>query len=279
MNSLFKKVGIVYHGRLDTAVSLSRELEAFLERRGIKSWRVAAADYDEMKSQAVDSDLVLAVGGDGTLLRVARAVAGSHAPIVGVNLGKLGFMTELTASEAIEKLPRMLDGEGWADTRAMLHAELASQPDKYQALNDVVVGRGGTCRIISVDVKIDGTPMASYRADGIIVATATGSTSYALAAGGPIMYPRSRDMLLQPISPHLSLSRCLVLSPDAMISLTIATDRPATFSIDGQVDVPVNNGERITVRLSKNTIRFLRLHPPTHFYESLTQKLRGESLC
>lgn len=274
-----KKVGIVYHGRLEVAMAFSEELAELVSRQGATVWRATAAQENEIARNATDSDLVLAVGGDGTLLRAARGVAGCHAPLVGINLGKLGFMTEISAAEIDEKLPRVLAGEGWIDTRALLDATVETRQIRFLALNDVVVARGGTCRIIRVEVRIDGALLTTYRADGVILATATGSTSYALAAGGPIVHPQAREILLQPISPHLSLSRCLMLSPDATVQLTVATDRPATLSVDGQVDVTVPDGERITVRLSDKVVKFLRLHPPTHFYESLTQKLKGESFC
>lgn len=279
MNNLGKKIGIVYHGRLDAAIDLSLDLEKTARKTVASVWRAAAADEEGIRAQAIDSDVVVAVGGDGTLLRAARALAGCPAPILGVNLGKVGFMTELTASEAMENMPRIMAVDGWIDTRAMLESSHASREDCFIALNDVVLGRGATCRIVCIETRIDGRLLTTYRADGVIVATATGSTSYALAAGGPIAYPQSRDILLQPVSPHLSLSRCLVLPPDAIIELAVATDRPATLSIDGQVDIPVLNGERVTVRLSNKVVRFLRFHPPTHFYESLTHKLKGEMHC
>ena len=278
MNTPCKKVGIIFHGKLEAAIDLAVELERFTRQAGATTWRTAAAEEDEIRRQATDSDLVLAVGGDGTLLRAARGMAGCHAPLVGINMGKLGFMTELTASEAFEKLPLMFSGQGWIDTRAVIKAEV-HQRASFEALNDVVIGRGETCRIIVVEAKINGIPLTTYRADGVIVATATGSTSYALAAGGPIVYPQSREMLLQPISPHLSFSRCLVLPPNALIELSVSADRPSTLCVDGQVDVPLHNGEKILVRLSKNVVRFLRLHPPAYFYESLTQRLKGEPLC
>lgn len=278
MNIPCKKVGIIYHGNSDAAINLSLELKKLTSKTGATVWRAAAAEEEEIRKQASDSDLVLAVGGDGTLLRAARGMAGSDAPMVGINMGKLGFMTELTAAEAPRMLPLLFSGQGWIDTRAMLKADV-SQRGTFEALNDVVVGRGGTCRIIGVQAKVDGRPLTTYRADGVIAATATGSTSYSMAAGGPIVYPQSREILLQPISSHLSFSRCLILPPSAIIQLTVATDRPATFSVDGQVDIPIQNGDTITIRLSDKVVRFLRLNPPAHFYESLTQKLKGEPLC
>ncbi len=274
-----KKIGIIYHGRHSAAISCSLELENSARQEGLTVWRAPAAAEEEIRKQARDCDLVLAVGGDGTLLRAAKGMAGCDAPIVGINLGRLGFMTEISAQEAMAKLPELLAGRGWIDARAMLQAETSSQSTRFTALNDIVVGRGGTCRMIRVEARIDGQSLTTYRADGVIVATATGSTSYSLASGGPIVYPQSRDILLQPISPHLSLSSCLILPPGAMIELVVTTDRPATLSVDGQTDMVLHNGEKVTVRLSDKVVKFLRFHPPAHFYQSLTQKLRGEPFC
>ena len=179
-----KKVGILYHPRIEKAKAFSRELEKFLSSQGVSFWTCSAWDEEKAKSQAVGSDLILSVGGDGTILRAARAVIPQAVPIVGINLGNLGFMTELKAEEALGKLPRLLEGGGWIEERAMLQAE-PSQDKTFHALNDVVVGRGGSARLVSIETRVNGELLTAYRADGVIVATATGSTSYSLAAGGP----------------------------------------------------------------------------------------------
>ena len=152
----------------------------------------SAWEEEKAKPQVAGSDLILSIGGDGTILRAARAVVPHAVPIVGINLGHLGFMTELKATEALDKLPRLLGGEGWIEERTMLEAETVSDGKTFHVLNDVVVGRGSSARVVNIETRIDGEVLTTYRADGVIVATATGSTSYLLAAGGPILYPQAR---------------------------------------------------------------------------------------
>ena len=277
-----KRVGILYHPKIEKARSLAEELDKFLKGRGISTWICSAWEEKEAKAQVPGSDLILSVGGDGTILRANRASVSCSVPIVGVNLGKLGFMTELNTTEVFDKLPRLLAGEGWIDDRAMLEATLLAQSQEsdrvLHALNDVVVGRGRLARLVSVEALVDGEPVATYRVDGVIVATATGSTGYSLAAGGPILYPQSREIIIQPIASHFSFSETLVLSPETTIELKVATTHEAMMSIDGQVEIPLTDGDGVRVKLSSYVARFLRLHPKGYFYSSLEQKLKGKRL-
>lgn len=277
-----KRVGILYHPKIEKAHSLAEELDKFLKGRGIFTWMCSAWEEKEAKAQVPGSDLILSVGGDGTILRATRASVACSVPIVGVNLGKLGFMTELNTTEVFDKLPRLLAGEGWMDNRAMLEATLLTQNQEsdrvLHALNDVVVGRGRLARLVSVEALVDSGPVATYRVDGVIVATATGSTGYSLAAGGPVLYPQSREIILQPIASHFSFSKTLILSPETTIELKVATTHEAMLSIDGQVEIPLANGDGVRVKLSSYVARFLRLHPKSYFYSSLEQKLRGKRL-
>jgi len=189
-------------------------------------------------------------------------------------------MTELSADEAMEHLPALLAGEGWIDERTMLEAELAATdqepPRIFHALNDVVVARGAMARLVRVEASIDGQYLATYKADGVIVATATGSTGYSLAASGPILYPQSKDFLLVPITPHLSLAYTLVLPTPTVVQLRITAAHQATLSIDGHINLPLADGAIITVKRSPNTTRFLRIHPENTFYRFLEQKLKGK---
>jgi NAD+ kinase len=200
-------------------------------------------------------------------------------PILSVNMGKLGFLTELSSQEAVSSLTDILDGKGWIDERAMLRAEVATQVREvqvYHALNDVVVARGEIARLIRVVAGIDGQPLTTYKADGVIVATATGSTGYALAAGGPVLAPQSQDLLLTPVAPHLSLAYPLVLPPTAAVTLRLDTYNTATMIIDGHISLPLENGDTVTVGRSPHVTRFLRLCPRESFYSSLEEKLKGK---
>jgi len=271
--SSMKRIGILYHPRLEKAQSLANRLESLLAAQRVSLWQCSAWDEDEARPQVAGSDLILSIGGDGTILHAARIIAPVAVPILGVNLGKLGFITELNADEALSNLSSLLEGKGWIEERAMLEAQIENKG--FLALNDVVV-RSTAVRLINIEVKIDDEMVTTYRADGILVATATGSTGYSLAAGGPILYPQSKEIVLQPISCHLGLNHALVLPPQATVDLKITSRDTAILSLDGQVDTPLSNEQDVTVKLSPYVARFLRIHQRTYFYSSLRQKLGGE---
>jgi len=275
-----KRVGILYHPMIEAAYTLAKELERFLGSSGISVWLCSAWEGEKARAQVNNTDLILSIGGDGTILRAAQVVVPKPTSITGINLGKLGFMTELSADEALAKLPALLAGEGWIDERAMLEAELSSADQEHNrifyALNDVVVARGAMARVVYIEATIDDEPLTTYKADGVIVATATGSTGYSLAAGGPILHPQAKEFLLLPIVPHLSSAYPLVLPATAVVKLRISTAHQATLSIDGHINLPLPNGAIITVRHSPTVARFLRIHPETSFYSSLEQRLKGK---
>ena len=277
-----KRVGILYHPMKEAAYALAKKVEEFLNSRGLSVWLCSAWEGETARAQVNDTDLILTTGGDGTILRAAQAVIPGPTPITGINLGKLGFMTELSVDEAIGKLPALLAGEGWIDQRSLLEAELSPADEGHEpsrmfyALNDVVVARGAVARVIYVEASVDGELLTTYKGDGVIVATATGSTGYSLAAGGPILYPQSSDFLLVPIMPHLSSAYPLVLPSTALVKLRITTVHQATLSIDGHTNLPLTSGDIVTIKHSSNTTRFVRIHPETSFYSSLEQKLKGK---
>jgi NAD+ kinase len=179
----------------------------------------------------------------------------------------------------MEKLPSLLAGEGRIDERSLLEAELetaeSNEPRRFYALNDVVVARGGTARLINIDARIDGELLTTYRADGVVVATATGCTGYSLAAGGPILHPQSPDFVLVPILPHLSYAYPLVLPPTSVCRLALETPTPGIMSVDGLININLACGDTVTVRRSPDTVRFLRVHD-TPFYGSLERRLKGK---
>ena len=278
---LMNKVGILYHPMNKAAYTMAKKLNRFLTAKGVSVWLCSAWEVEKAKAQVNNTDLILSIGGDGTILRAAQVAVPGLIPIAGINLGRLGFMTELSADEAVDKLPTLLAGEGWIDDRAMLEAELCptSQDEsarEFYALNDVVVARGVIARTVYVEASIDGEPLTTYKADGVIVATATGSTGYSLAAGGPILQPQSKDFLLLPILPHLCLAYPMVLPSTAIVRLRVTTVHQATLSIDGHINLPISSGDTITVKQSANTARFLRIRPEASFYSSLEQRLKGK---
>jgi len=275
---MVKKIGVLYHPKVEATQLKAREIEDFLRTRGMSVWVCSAWEKSEAGGQLDGTDLLLTVGGDGTILRAVQAVLPLTTPITGINLGKLGFMTELNAGEATEKLPLLLDENGWIDERTMLQAEVISsgqEPQVFHALNDVVVARGEIARLIRVETIIDGQPLTTFKADAVITATATGSTGYALAAHGPVLHPQSRDFLLVPVAPHLSSGYSVVVPETAGVTLVLQTYHPATLSIDGHINLSVSNGDTVVVKRSPHTARFRRVRPRDSFYRTLEEKLKG----
>jgi NAD+ kinase len=251
-----------------------------LTKKGVSVWLCSSWDGESARTKTDGTELILSIGGDGTILRAAQAVIPGKTPITGINLGNLGFMTELSLAETENELYRILDGKGWIDERSLLEAEVSSaegSPAKtFYALNDVVIARGAVARVIYITARINGELLTTYKADGVILATATGSTGYALAAGGPILPPHSNDVLILPIVPLLSAKYCVVLPSDSKVELSVQAVHPATISIDGHTNLPLNSGAVISVRRSRYKIRFLRIHPESSFYSTLEKRLKGK---
>ena len=266
------RVGILYRPHVKRARELAEQLQTLLVDRDIATWLGSAWDDDAARDAMNGTDLVVGIGGDGSLLHCARVTAPFGIPVLGVKLGQLGFITEVGENGAVEAMSRVLDGEGWIEERTVLQARAGN--DTYLGLNDAVL-RCTAVRLIAVECEVDGAPLTTYRADGVIVATATGSTGYCLAAGGPVLLPEADGMVVQPISSHLGLGHALVLPHNATISLRVNGRDGVVLSIDGQIDRPLTSGEHVLVSTSEHRARFLRLRPNNYFYQSLHEKLGG----
>ncbi len=273
-----QKAGILFNPRIPTAKKFAHVLDEKLKELKVSSWLCATSEEDVIKGKLSGTGVVISLGGDGTMLRVARLVVPDAVPILGINLGNLGFTTELVAADALERISEFMDRKGWIDERAMLEVELPLHADfpTVHALNDVVVGRGSVIRVIKVRASVDEQPITTYKADGIIVATATGSTGYSLAAGGPILFPNAKEFLLTPILPHLGTAAALVLSSDAVVELEVQTGHEARVSIDGQVEYALRSIDTIRIRRSLQVTRLLRIQPKPFFYQTLLTRLGGD---
>ena len=267
------KIGILFQAKT-AADELAHELEKVLSQLGASVWLCPIWDEEKAKELIVGTEKILSLGGDGTMLRVARLAAPRAIPILGINLGNLGFAAELQGREALDRISDILSGKGWIDERTMLQVEAPqTSAASLHALNDVVISRSTISHIIRIKAFIDGSFLTTYRVDGVIVATATGSTGYSLAVGGPILYPQAKEILLTPISPHLTLTKALVLPAEAIIELVVQTEHEARLSIDGQAEFTLHNGDVVKVKRSPYTTRLLRFQPPSFFYQTLLQKL------
>jgi NAD+ kinase len=277
-----KTVGLVVKRDRPEALKIARTLTRYLRSKhktplaDAETAKKIGAEAVERHHLADRADLIVVLGGDGTLLGVARLVASQGIPILGVNLGGLGFLTEVTIKEARNALARVLAGDFAVDRRIMLEAiverasEQLAQP--FQAFNDVVVSKGPLGRMLQLDVIANHKPFCSYRADGLIVATPTGSTAYALAAGGPIVYPTLGAIVLAPICPHTLSNRPVVLPDSYEIEIHVkAPDHDTTFTVDGQESAQLGPADIIKIHRGRHAVSLIRSAHP--YFEIWRDKL------
>ena len=228
------------------------------------------------------ADLLLVFGGDGTILRIAREIAGSRTPLLGVNIGSLGFLTAVPSAELADALACVWKGKFKFESRVLIQAEgrCGGRDIERTALNDIVISRGIISRLIELEVRVDGDLLTRYRCDGLIVSSATGSTAYSLAAGGAVVFPTASVLAITPICPHTLSNRALIVPLSAKIEVQIISQKPATIlSADGQVVTELACGDQITVHRSRRAVRLMHLKSSS-FCETLRRKLhwRGATI-
>ena len=273
-----RRAGILTHPRLPASAELARDFVARLTAMGVAAEAAPQGMAESCWLAAVDCLIVL--GGDGSIVRAARAVAGTGVPVLGINLGQLGFLAELQPADVDGQLEALARGEYRVERRALLRATLTranGETATFDALNDAVMARGAKVRVIGVFISIDGQPFTVYRADGVIVATPTGSTAYALAVGGPIMAPALDNLLVVPVAPHLVPTRALVVPGSSAIRLEMGKDYEGVLAVDGQLDQPISGGDVVNVTVSPKCVGFVRFGPPADFYGTLFRRLRWAS--
>jgi NAD+ kinase len=286
-----ESVALIFRPAVDQARQLAERCRAAVECAGYEPRLISAWDLGPHLDRS-GVRLAVTFGGDGTIIRAARWLAGSGTPILGVAMGKLGFMTELPPETACEQLPSVLAGNYWLDERVMLSARLqpqvgdgaggegipgaqtAGDEGPFIALNDIVIGRGSSLRVAHIDVSVDGVSLAHYVADALVVATPTGSTAYALAAGGPVLAPDVQALVVVPVAAHLTVLRSLVVPISSRIEVRASSDYPTLVALDGQVQVPLRNDQPVTVELATERTFFARLGGRTRFYETLVPSLK-----
>ena len=271
-----RRIAVLYHPKIEATRPAAYEIHERLVAEGLDAWLALTWDENEVRPGLAESDLAIVLGGDGSMLRTARMAAGHDVLLLGVNMGRLGFLTEVNPTDWQKKLPRVLAGDFWVERRMMLRAETWRRNrllSEHFALNDVVISRGTLARVVRLCTKIDGEELATYVSDGLIVSTPTGSTAYALAVGGPILPPDLRSILVIPIAPHLTLSRAVVLPEGATVSVHVGTDHRAFLTGDGQFAFETEDGDRVEVRTSESDSYFVRLGERTYFYHMLLERL------
>jgi NAD+ kinase len=269
-----QNVLVLAHPSLPEAAENAAQVAKHFQTQGIAS--AHGLLYDEALRQKVKEakvDLLIALGGDGTMLRAGHLCAPNNVPILGINMGRFGFLTEIQLDQWREIMPRLFSGDYWLEKRMMLRAELwraGELQGTYEVLNEVAVSRGHIVRPVHLVASVDGRYLTTYVADALIAATATGSTAYALAAGGPVLPPELRNILLVAVAPHLSIDRAIVLADGSSVSITVNTDHEAALSPDGQAPIYLADGDRVNAYASEHSVKFIRFQDPGYFYRNLT---------
>ena len=265
---------VASHPQIPDGIQWAAKIAKYLESQGRQV--IYGLLYDDgvrsrVRNQNVD--LLIALGGDGTMLRAGHLCAPHNVPILGINLGKFGFLTEIKHDQWEVALPRLLANDFWLERRMMLRAEHVRGNVTlgcWDVLNEVVVSRGQIVRPVHLETLVDGRYLTTYVADGLIAATPTGSTAYALAVGGPILPPDLRNILLVPVAPHLSIDRAIVLAEGAAVTIQVITQHQAVISVDGHDPIEMHSDDLVKVQTSDHTVQFVRIQDPGYFYRNLT---------
>jgi NAD+ kinase len=267
-------IAVVAHPKVPDAAGEAELIATFLKKKGLKAAHGSLYDGElRHRVEAGEYDLLIALGGDGTMLRAGHLCAPHNIPVLGINLGRFGFLMEFGREQWQQMIPQLIEGKYWLERRMMLRCEHWQDKDMqgyWDVLNEAVVGRGEIVRPVHLTAYVDGRFLTTYVADALITATPTGSTAYALAAGGPILPPDLRNILLVPVAPHLSVDRPIVLAEGSAVSITVFTDHQAILCPDGQSPISLKSGDQVTVRSSDYTVQFVRFQDPGYFYRNLT---------
>ncbi len=272
------RVGFAYNPTIGAAEELRERAEGWCDMRGLAHWAVPSGEVEAIRSELATTDAVIVLGGDGTFLRAARAVSDGDVPLLGVNLGKVGFLSKVEADELEAVLGQLVGGAFTIDERMTLRGVIrpAGRPGAgtgFFALNDVVVARGSLARVVRLDVAIGPSHLATFVADGLIVASPTGSTGYSFSAGGPILDPLSRNLIVTPIAGYLSAIRSVVVSPSQTVTARVIDAHEALVSIDGREDLPIAVGDLVEVSAGPRPIRFIEPAGAVPFWDLLRTKV------
>ncbi|HUS94649.1 MAG TPA: NAD(+)/NADH kinase [Patescibacteria group bacterium] len=276
-----QKIGVVFNPQIAEAPLLAGAVSHWLEQQSAQHW-VSSTDEGEVTGLNLsESKLLVVIGGDGTTLMAGRLAAPYNVPIFGINLGRVGFLSEADPDAWQEKLLKVLEEQHWLERRLMIEARVMRSNEvlsQLTALNDVVVSRGAQVRVVRFHLFVDGAHVMTYSADALISATPTGSTAYSLAAGGPLLPPQLQNYIVLPVAPHLSFERPLVLHQEAVVKIKVQSDFGAIVTADGQDAVELQDGDEVEISKHSCESIFARLEEPSYFYRRLMQRLGYWSL-
>ena len=272
------RIGFAYNPTNEAAVDVRERAAGWCRMRKIDHWAAQAQDFEKLCSELTTTDVLVVLGGDGTFLRAARAVIDVDVPLIGINLGKVGFLSKAEANELEDVLGRTVAGEYAIDERMALEARILPAGRKeggtiHHALNDVVVARGALARVCRLDVAIGPSHLATFIADGLVVASPTGSTGYSFSAGGPVVDPLSRNLIVTPIAGYLSAIRSVVVSPRQIVTCRVVDANEALVSIDGREDIPISVGDVVEVRALERPIRLIEPKGAQPFWDLFRHKV------
>ncbi|HEX5013690.1 MAG TPA: NAD(+)/NADH kinase [Candidatus Limnocylindrales bacterium] len=272
------RIGFAYNPTSEAAVELRERAAGWCAMRGIEQWAAQAADFAALSDQLPSTDVLVVLGGDGTFLRAARAVIHVDVPLLGINLGKVGFLSKAEAGELESVLSRLVAGEFEVHDRMALEGRILqggreTSPTPHYALNDIVIARGALARVCRLDVAIGPSHLATFIADGLVVSSPTGSTGYSFSAGGPVVDPLSRNLIVTPIAGYLSAIRSVVVSPTQTVRCRVVDAVEALVSIDGREDIPIVAGDVIEVRALDRPIRLVEPHGAQPFWDLFRRKV------
>ncbi len=273
---MIKRIGIVYQSKKTEARPVAEEIGGWLAARGVDYWISSIWDGEHADGNMDDTELLIVLGGDGSTLHGARLAISHSVPLFGINMGRVGFLSEAQPDDWPGRLGRVLLGDYWVENRLMLHAALERNGrilDTFTALNDVVIGRGQHIRVLHMELRVDGDLVTNYTADALIIATPTGSTAYSMAAGGPMLPPRLMNFVVTPVAAHLSLNRSLIFHEEAEISIKVEMDHEAILTADGQDGILLQSGDVVRVKKHANHCRFARVDSSGYFYRRLMHRL------
>jgi NAD+ kinase len=271
------RFGFAFNPTSESTLELRERALRWCAGRNIEHWAAPSGEYETLVKELRSTDLLAVLGGDGTFLRAARAVGAVDVPILGINAGKVGFLSKVDAQQLEPVLELLVAGDFSIESRMTLDVRLVasgkrSAPESYFALNEAAIVRGALARVVRFDVAIDDSHLATYVADGLVVASPTGSTAYSFSAGGPILDPTSQNLVVTPVAAYLSAIRSVVVSPRHTVTVRVIDAHDALVSIDGREDYPVLVGDAVHVRAGERPIRFIEPRGALPFWDLLRQK-------
>jgi NAD+ kinase len=265
-----RRFGFAFNPTKPDAIALCERAADWCRANGAEAWAVESGETETLVSRLAEADALIVLGGDGTFLRAARALARVDVPVLGVNSGRVGFLSKIEPAALEATLHELFDDEYEIESRMMLEAQLKT--GSFAALNDAAIVRGAEARVMRLDVAVDDSHLATYVADGVVIATPTGSTAYSFSAGGPILDPTARNLIVTPIAAYLSSIRSVVVGPAHTVRVRIVDGPPGIVSIDGRDDYPVGPGDVVEVRALDRPLRFIEPRHALPFWELLREK-------